>query len=253
MSLKVPRHDNPSSAFKRLEMIFADFFPDAGENMKLAVLLMVIDESKYRGILDSLELRQDNPSYSQLKDQIIKHYMRRQSSYEANKDRAPPRPQVHQAGTNPKQQEKEKGDRGQPRQKRKTHCKFCKAWVMHKEDSCWNNPKNKHLKPADRVKKQKKQKTWGKFCSNCGEKAPNHKPNCKYAKNQVDGKPPPLPAFAVFVFVFVFVGVGVVAVVAVALPILACPNTPIPTATHCAKDGATRQPLSLSAAQRGSR
>ena len=64
----------------------------AGENMKLAVLLMVIDENKYRGILDSLELRADNPTYAQLKDQIIKHYMRRQSSYEANKDRNAHRP-----------------------------------------------------------------------------------------------------------------------------------------------------------------
>ena len=38
MNLKVLRHDNPTPAFKRVETIFADFFPDAGENMKLAVL-----------------------------------------------------------------------------------------------------------------------------------------------------------------------------------------------------------------------
>ena len=166
--------------------------------MKLAVLLMVIDENKYRGILDSLELRADNPTYAQLKDQIIKHYMRRQSSYEANKDRNAQRPQVHQTGPNPKPHEKEQGDRGQPRLKRKSHCKYCKAWVMHKEDNCWNNPKNKHLKTKDRVNK-KQQKDKGKkkhpnFCSACGEKYPNHKPNCSHAKSPVDGKPPPLPA-----------------------------------------------------------
>ncbi|XRB20969.1 hypothetical protein RI054_26g108180 [Pseudoscourfieldia marina] len=115
--------------------------------MKLAVLLMVIDETKYKGILDGLELREENPTYTQLKDQIVKHYMRRQSSYNAQKERqAAQRPQVHQAGPDEKQRT-EKGDRGQPRPKRKVHCKHCKAWVMHKEENCWNNPKNKAMKP----------------------------------------------------------------------------------------------------------
>ena len=91
--------------------------------------------------------------YRVFKDQIVKHYMRRQSSYNAQKERqAAQRPQVHQAGPDEKQRT-EKGDRGQPRPKRKIHCKHCKAWVMHKEENCWNNPKNKAMKPNAKLQK----------------------------------------------------------------------------------------------------
>ena len=55
MTLKVPRHDDPSSSFKRLEKIFSEFFPNA-ETVKLAAMFQMLDEQKYKAIQELFEM-----------------------------------------------------------------------------------------------------------------------------------------------------------------------------------------------------
>lgn len=82
MSIKLPTHDNPAPIFRQIERIVRVFFPDCGENIKIAILLNVLPERKYKSVVDTLETSQNRVGYSELKDMIIRYWMRQQSTYE---------------------------------------------------------------------------------------------------------------------------------------------------------------------------
>ena len=79
---QLPTHDNPAPVFRQIERILRVFFPDCGENIKIAILLNVLPERKYKSVVDTLETSQNRVGYSELKDMIIRYWMRQQSTYE---------------------------------------------------------------------------------------------------------------------------------------------------------------------------
>lgn len=83
LNIKVPKHADPSPSFKKVERIFQDFFPDSGDNMKIAVLLKILDDVKYRSVLDSLEQKDAMPSYQELKDSLLSFFYRKQAEHAA--------------------------------------------------------------------------------------------------------------------------------------------------------------------------
>ena len=81
--LKVLKHEDPSDTFVKLDEYFEDYFPDTGNNMKVALLLRTIDGGKYRAIIDTAT-RAVTPSYDQLKRDIINHYKVKRAEWQAS-------------------------------------------------------------------------------------------------------------------------------------------------------------------------
>ena len=63
--MKVKEHENPTSAFKKLENIFDNFFEDV-QQVKTAWLFYILNEEKYKAVLDTLEQYDQAPSYATL-------------------------------------------------------------------------------------------------------------------------------------------------------------------------------------------
>ena len=57
LSAKVKKHEDPTPSFKRLERVFAEYFPNT-ESIKTSMLFHMLDENKYRTILDTVEQRE---------------------------------------------------------------------------------------------------------------------------------------------------------------------------------------------------
>ncbi|XRB11025.1 retrovirus-related Pol polyprotein from transposon [Pseudoscourfieldia marina] len=183
-TIKCPRMENPTPHFKSIERILRDYFPDCGNTMKVAILLLSLDNSYYRSIFDTIENKSvaDMPSYQEIKDSILRYYRRRKATKRKEKE---PDEKHKGLATVPKKDksrdyEKKKHNRGQPTGKRRRFCKHCRKWVLHPPTNCWENPKNKH---NNRDGKQKKN-TNGKrppadgaddFCPICGNEDCNAK------------------------------------------------------------------------------
>ncbi|XRB10972.1 hypothetical protein RI054_02g07870 [Pseudoscourfieldia marina] len=80
--------ENPTPHFKSIERILRDYFPDCGNTMKVAILLLSLDNAYYRSIFDTIENKSvaDMPSYQEIKDSILRYYRRRKATKRKEKE-----------------------------------------------------------------------------------------------------------------------------------------------------------------------
>ena len=197
---RVAKHDDPAPTIRQVERIYADFFPDMlDENIKKANLMLIIDRNKYASVFAYAEAQKSPPTYDELKDKVIKHFLRERSMFQTkqqNGDRAP-RPQAHvtnppsggtpaTAGNSSKKQLEDEGER---KLTRKRYCKWCKKHVLHPPSQCWHNPQNKKKGHKD----DKPRRTPWKFCPVCGSKEHTDPRKCSSGsgkKKAIDARTP---------------------------------------------------------------
>ena len=119
LSLKVEKHSDPAPTFQKLEELLADFFPGLSDNIKIAILLRIVDTNKYRTIID----QQDTTTYAKLKLSIQSYYLRKNAEYASsssgNSTERNSGPKVFNTSVNS----------GSPTLKRKQYCKSCRKLV----------------------------------------------------------------------------------------------------------------------------
>lgn len=136
LNTRVARHDDPSPAFKKVERLFNDFFPDSGDNMKIAVLFKILDDIKYKTVLDTLEQKDTMPTYIELKDSLLTFFYRKQAEYKAFM--ADKSKQNYNGANTRAFNTMEIQNQGSIAAKRKRFCKKCKEWTT--EHSTFNCP-----------------------------------------------------------------------------------------------------------------
>ncbi|XRB07788.1 CCHC-type domain-containing protein [Pycnococcus provasolii] len=203
LNTKVEYNDNPAPAFKNVERIMRDFFPESGDNIKIALVFMVLNEAKYRPVLDVYqEIRtaadQRIPTYDELKEKVLS-FFRRKLSLKGNgqpadnkgrekRKRQDEVPDAKAFNTNPGYENK--GNRGGKEQgdisrKRRKFCNNCKTWTCKYGTA--NCPVGKDGKNGNgKGKHQHQQNYKKKFCGDCGSKLPKHHPHCQSHKNSND-------------------------------------------------------------------